>query len=74
MSTSDRQEPEADAPKSEFEKLGEEAPLSLPREFLLFLVENKKWWLIPILLALAALGLLAVLTSTGAAPFIYTMF
>jgi hypothetical protein len=60
--------------QTEFEKLGEEQPLSLPREFLIFLVENKKWWLIPILLALGLLGLLAMLTTTGAAPFIYTLF
>jgi hypothetical protein len=74
VSTPDRQQAEAESQHSEFEKLGDEAPLSLPREFLLFLREHKKWWLVPILLAMAVLGLLAMLTSTGAAPFIYTMF
>ncbi len=60
--------------KSEFEKAGEEQQLSLFEEFRLFIVENKKWWLIPILLVLALVGMLVVLGSTGAAPFIYTLF
>ena len=60
--------------KSEFEKAGEGRQLSLVEEFLLFVVQNKKWWLIPILLVLGLLGLLVVLSSTGAAPFIYTLF
>ena len=60
--------------KNEFERAGEEKPLTLPQEFLLFLTENKKWWLLPILLSFAVLGLLVALGSTGAAPFIYTLF
>lgn len=60
--------------KSEFEKASEGRQLSLVEEFLLFVVQNKKWWLIPILLVLGLLGLLIVLSSTGAAPFIYTLF
>ncbi len=60
--------------KTEFEQAGDEKPLSLPREFLVFLTDNKKWWLLPILLAFMFLGLLVALGSTGAAPFIYTLF
>ncbi len=60
--------------KDEFEKAGEERPLTLVQEFLHFVVEDKKWWLIPILLSLALIGVLVVLSSTGAAPFIYTLF
>lgn len=60
--------------QSEFEKAGEEKPLSLFGEFFVFIVENKAWWMIPILLVLAIIGLLVVLNSTGAAPFIYTIF
>jgi hypothetical protein len=58
---------------SEFEKVhrGNE---SLLREVLGFLVENKKWWLMPILTVLLLLGLLVFLSSTAAAPFIYTLF
>ena len=43
-------------------------------EFVEFLLHNKKWWLMPIILVLLLLGLLIVLAGTGAAPFIYTLF
>lgn len=43
-------------------------------ELVSFAVENKKWWLIPIIIVFAFLGLLVVVGSTGAAPFIYTLF
>ena len=43
-------------------------------EFLLFLRENKKYWLIPLLGTLLLVGLLAALGGTAAAPFIYTLF
>jgi hypothetical protein len=46
----------------------------LLREFLSFLRHNKKFWLIPLLLALLGLGLLVILGGTAAAPFIYTLF
>jgi hypothetical protein len=74
----DAMEPEAKSDKSasmsDFERLAEEKPLSLARELALFITENKKWWLIPIVLVLGALGLLVALSATGAAPFIYTLF
>lgn len=44
------------------------------REFVDFLLHNKKWWLIPIILALLLVGILVILGSTAAAPFIYTLF
>ena len=62
------------SPEGEFERASQEEQLSLAREFLLFVVENKKWWMIPILLVLLLVGLLVMLGSTGAAPFIYTLF
>lgn len=65
---------ETKGPKTEFEELGKERPLSLAREFLLFILENKAWWLIPIVVSLGLLGLLIALGSTGAAPFIYPFF
>jgi len=43
-------------------------------EFMHFLVHSKKWWLLPILIALVVLSVLVVLSSTAAAPFIYTLF
>ena len=65
---------QSDDAKSEFEKLGQEKPLNIVQEFIHFLGENKKWWLAPIVLALGIVGVLVILGSTGAAPFIYTLF
>ncbi len=40
-----------------------------------FLKHNKKYWLTPIIVALALIGiLLAVAGSSALAPFIYTLF
>jgi len=39
-----------------------------------FLKTNKKWWLLPIIILFLALGLLVLLSGTGLAPFIYTLF
>ena len=39
-----------------------------------FMAENKKWWLVPILLVLGLLGVFLVLGATGGAPFIYVFF
>lgn len=43
-------------------------------ELVAFLREHKKWWLLPTILVLAALGVLVMLASTGAGPMIYTLF
>jgi hypothetical protein len=39
-----------------------------------FLRENRKWWLVPILVVLVLVGALILLGGTAAAPFIYTLF
>jgi hypothetical protein len=59
---------------NDFEKAAGEKDTSLGREILDLLKHNKKWWLLPILLVLALVGALVILGSTGAAPFIYTLF
>jgi hypothetical protein len=59
--------------ESEFEKAGQEKPLGIVREFLQFLRENKKWWLLPIVAVLALCSLLAIAAAT-IAPAIYTLF
>lgn len=39
-----------------------------------FLMERKKWWLLPIILALLILGLLLIFAEGSAvAPFVYPM-
>ncbi|MBN2192100.1 MAG: hypothetical protein JW751_04730 [Polyangiaceae bacterium] len=61
--------------RDEFEaELSRNERTSLIREVYEFLLDNKKWWLTPIIVAILGLGLLVFLTGTGAAPFIYTLF
>lgn len=49
--------------------------LEFLQEFWLFLRERKKFWLLPIIVALAVVGSLLVLAQGSAvAPFIYTLF
>ncbi|MBU1565868.1 MAG: hypothetical protein KJ630_09600 [Proteobacteria bacterium] len=50
------------------------ADIGLLAEAWSFLRENKKYWLIPILIVFSFFGLLLALAGTGAAPFIYTLF
>ncbi|MGC8642425.1 MAG: DUF5989 family protein [Isosphaeraceae bacterium] len=62
-------------PTSEFEKAAaEQESESLISEFWAFLKQNKKWWLLPIVIVMLMLGVLIFLSSTAAAPFIYTLF
>lgn len=58
----------------DFEESAQEADTNLLLEFWGFLKESKKWWLVPILIALALVGALVLLGGTGAAPFIYSLF
>ena len=44
------------------------------RDFWEFIKTNKKWWLLPMVVLLLAFALLIFLSSTGLAPFIYTLF
>ena len=63
----------APANQTSFEQAAAAERLPLWREFLLFLKEEKKWWLLPIILVLGLVGLLVFLGGTGFAPFIYQM-
>jgi hypothetical protein len=47
---------------------------SIAVEFWRYMKENKKWWLTPIVLLFLLLMAIAVLGSTGAVPFMYTIF
>ncbi|MCL5099210.1 MAG: DUF5989 family protein [Candidatus Omnitrophica bacterium] len=60
--------------KQRFEEANRERQTGLVREFFQMLMENKKYWMIPLLLVLLVLGGLIILGSTAAAPFIYTLF
>jgi hypothetical protein len=58
----------------EFEKASQQKQGNLLAEFIGFLRQNKKFWLLPLILVMLALAALLFLTSTAAAPFIYTLF
>ena len=59
---------------AEFERRADESQPGLLIEFVHFLRYNKKWWLTPILVMLALLGVLVFLSSTTALPWIYAIF
>ncbi|PWU09143.1 MAG: hypothetical protein C5B50_28030 [Verrucomicrobia bacterium] len=64
-------------PSSDFEKIAaEQKRVGFVREFLGFLRDNKKWWLLPIVIVLLLFGLLVLLSTAypGLAPFIYPLF
>ncbi len=64
-----------DEPLSPFEKAAREDPEgSLLGEMWSFLMQTKKYWLMPIGIVLLLLSLLILLSGTAAAPFIYTLF
>ena len=58
-----------------FEKAASESrDVGLLGELWGFLKSTKKWWLLPIITVIVLFGLLVFLSSTGVAPFIYTLF
>jgi hypothetical protein len=61
-------------PSSEFEKEAQRPRRGSAAELVAFLRDNKKWWLIPILVVIVLFGVVVALGATGAAPVIYTLF
>ena len=57
-----------------FARQADEAAPGIVREFWDFLRFNKKWWLMPIIAVLLVVGVVVVVGSGVAAPFIYTLF
>ena len=47
---------------------------SIATEFVMFLKENKAYWMAPILIVLLLLIVLVIFGGSSAAPFIYTLF
>jgi hypothetical protein len=65
----------SDKPGSDFERAAAEQPSgNVVAEFWYLLRSTKKWWLLPIILALLLIGLFAMMSGTAFAPFIYTLF
>ena len=48
--------------------------MSLAKDLWDFTKGRKKWWLAPVIIMLALLGLLIAAGGTAMAPFIYTIF
>ena len=57
-----------------FIQQAESAQRGMMRESWGWLRHNKKWWLMPIVLALFVAGTMVMLSSTVMAPFLYTLF
>ena len=72
-SMNDKASPE-NTPASNFETQAAGGNAGLALEIVDFLMQNKKWWLLPIFIVLGLVGGLLMLGSTAAAPFIYTLF
>ena len=66
----------SDAPSTseQFAKMAEERQPGFFSEFCVFLKQNKKWWLTPILIVLFLLIALVIISQTPLAPFIYPFF
>lgn len=63
-----------DSKSDDFASQAEEAPTGIVREFVDFLLYNKKWWLLPIVIVLCGVGACALLAGSPIAPFIYTLW
>lgn len=49
--------------------------VSIAKELFSFLMENKKYWILPIIIVFVIFGILIITAqSSPAAPFIYTLF
>ncbi|HEX7879059.1 MAG TPA: DUF5989 family protein [Candidatus Eisenbacteria bacterium] len=58
----------------EFQKLAGSRRTGFLAEFFGFLRQNRKWWMLPMLVVILLLGALVLLGGTPLAPFIYTLF
>ena len=59
---------------NELEQAARHANQGIGSEFWNFMKQSKKWWLLPILAMFVLFAALMLLSSTAAAPFIYTLF
>ena len=65
-----------DDDSGDFEKAARTKPPGIARELLDLLRHNKKWWLLPILIALLIVGALIALSiiAPNAVPFLYPLW
>jgi Family of unknown function (DUF5989) len=67
-------EPQKRTPDADFAAEVERGNASLAREIWDLIAHNKKWWLVPVVIVLLAIGLLVLIGSSAVAPFIYPLF
>jgi len=48
--------------------------MSFIKEILTFIVNEKKWWLAPLIFILLIVSLLVIFADSAVAPFIYSLF
>ncbi|MBN1341213.1 MAG: hypothetical protein JXQ73_00960 [Phycisphaerae bacterium] len=68
------EETKPDQTAEDFVQQAQEARGSLVREFIDFLMHNKKWWLLPILIVMGLLVALIFIGGSGGGIFVYTLF
>ena len=60
--------------RTQFEEMNQRVRSSMFGDLWQFAMQNKKWWLLPIVVVMGLVSMLVVLAGSGAAPFIYTFF
>jgi hypothetical protein len=71
----DKESPNTEPTPNSFAEQADTKPPSFLRELWDFIAHNKKWWLVPIIVALLLISILVLLTANNAlAPFIYAIF
>ncbi|MDC0156991.1 DUF5989 family protein [Verrucomicrobia bacterium] len=58
----------------EFKDLKTKSNRGLLSELWRMFMDNKKYWMIPLVLILLLMGLIVILGGSSSAPFIYTLF
>jgi hypothetical protein len=66
--------PTQDAFQQVAEQYAQQPTYGLVGEFFSFLMHNKKWWLLPVVLVIALLAVLMFASQSAVAPFVYTLF
>lgn len=55
-------------------RAGQRSGGSALTQTLVYVVSGRRWWLLPVVLALLVMGVLVVVGTSSAAPFIYALF
>lgn len=66
--------PKTQSANTDFAQQATQDSPGIVSEFLQFLGENKKWWLMPILVSVALIAALVALSTSAVAPLIYPLF